>query len=203
MKALIRSSSQDFKSVSVPDSIIERLQEAANRRGLSVTAWTVESLEQALQAEELGTSLGKTIEAYRILKVQLASGAIQIPRRSLTAIIQELFRKDKEATLSEWEEAGHWYGEYLKTLYGDEALKVLEAALKISWNLDEIEITDDGMRAELRLTSFYLSKEATELLMSYITGIFAAFDYEKRERKLLRGLANMRFEKVYHRQLGK
>jgi hypothetical protein len=200
---LIRSYGKDTKLVALPEPLVERLQEAANRKGLSITDFTARNLEQVLRAEESGTPIQETIETHRLLEVQLASGAVLIPRRKLNALVRDLFQDDKEATLSEWRGAGRWYGEYMRTLFGENALAILEDALKISWNLDEVSVKQDGLRVSVRLTSFVLSKEATELLVSYITGVFKALGYEKKKEDSLRGLATMAFERVYHTYNGK
>ena len=56
------------------------------------------------------------------------------------------------------------------------------------------------MTVEVMFASFYLSEYATELLMSDIAGILSAFSYEERDVDFIRGLATMKFERVYHKE---
>ena len=151
---MIPGTKSDHKLISLPVDLVDKLQRAATRKGLSLTAYSAENLEEALRAEDNGVPLDEAVESYRILRVQLAAGAIQIPRQSLDRVVKSLYSTDKEATLSDWAEAGKWYGEYLRTLFGEDALDVIGGALKISWNLDEVEMRHDEMKAELRLVSF-------------------------------------------------
>jgi len=187
------------KLLSLPEELVDRLQRAASRKGLSLTAYSAENLEEALKAEDNGVSLDEAIESYRILRVQLASGAVQVPRQRLDTVVKNLFASDKEATISDWAEAGKWYGSYLRTLFGEDAIEVIGGVLKVSWNLDEVEMRQDEMEAELRLASFALSEEVTELLVSYITGVMGSLGYERRGGEFIGGLAKLSFERIFHK----
>ena len=199
MRKLISTSTEKLKLVNLPGDLVDRLQDAANKRGLSVSAWTTDSLEQALRADKIGASLEETIDSHELLMVQLASGAFQIPRQRFTKIIHELLKTDKDSALAEWKEAGRWYGEYLKTLFGESAHRFIEGVLKISWNLDEIKVEKEEMNVKIRFASFFLTEEITELLIAHVTGLMGALGYEKQEENFIRGLATMSFERVYHR----
>ena len=178
---MIPGTKPDFKLISLPVELVERLQKAATRKGLSLTAYSEENLEEALRAEENGVPLNEAVESYRILRVQLAAGAIQVPRQSLVTVVKTLYSDDKEATLTDWAELGKWYGAYLRTLFGEGAIEVLGGALKVSWNLDEVEMMHNETKAELRLASFTLSEELTELLVSYIVGVMESLGYMRRD----------------------
>jgi hypothetical protein len=200
---MIPGTKSDFKLLSLPEELVDRLQRAASKKGLSLTAYSEENLEEALRAEDNGVPLDEAVEAYRILRVQLAAGAIQVPRRSLDAVVKVLFSADKEAALSDWAEAGKWYGEYLRTLFGEGAIEMVGGVLKVSWNLDEVELRREEMKAELRLASFALSSEVTELLVSYIVGVMGSLGYERRGGEFFRGLAKLSFERVFRTYNGK
>ena len=200
---MIPGTKSDYKLVSLPEELVERLQKAATRKGLSLTAYSAENLEEALRAEDNGVPLNEAVESYRILRVQLAAGAMQIPRQSLDRVVKALYSTDKEATLSDWAEAGKWYGKYLRTLFGEGAIEVIGGALKISWNLDEVEMRHDEMKAELRLASFALSEEVTELLVSYVAGVMESLGYEMGDGESIRGLAKLSFERVFRTYNGR
>ncbi|MCK5139710.1 MAG: hypothetical protein KAQ85_07710 [Thermodesulfovibrionia bacterium] len=200
---MITGTKSDFKLVSLPVELVDRLQRAASRKGLSLTAYSAENLEEALRAEDNGVPLDEAVESYRILRVQLAAGAIQVPRRSLDAVVKVLFSADKEAALSDWAEAGKWYGEYLRTLFGEGAIEMVGGVLKVSWNLDEVEMRREEMKAELRFASFALSEDVTELLVSYIVGVMGSLGYERRGGEFVRGLAKLSFERVFRTSNGR
>ncbi len=194
---MISGTKSGHKLLSLPKALVDRLQQAASRKGLSLTAYSSENLEEALRAEDNGVPLNEAVESYRILRVQLAAGAIQVPRRSLDRVLKVLFSADKEATLSDWAEAGKWYGEYLRALFGEGAVELIGGVLKVSWNLDEVEIRHEEMKAELRFASFALSEDVTELLVSYIVGVMSSLGYERRGGGFIRGLAKLSFERVF------
>lgn len=200
---MIPGTKSDFKLISLPEELVDRLQRAASRKGLSLAAYSAENLEEALRAEDNGVPLDEAVESYRILRIQLAAGAIQVPRQSLDRVVKALYSADKEATLSDWAEAGRWYGEYFRTLFGEGALEVIEGALKISWNLDEVEMRREEMKAELRFASFTLSEEVTELLVSYVSGVMGSLGYERRGGEFVRGLAKLSFERVFRTSNGR
>jgi hypothetical protein len=200
---MIPGTKSDFKLLSLPEELVDRLQRAASKKGLSLTAYSAENLEEALRAEDNGVPLNEAVESYRILRVQLAAGAIQVPRRSLDAVVKVLFSADKETALSDWAEAGKWYGEYLRTLFGEGAIEMIGGVLKVSWNLDEVEMRREEMKAELRFASFALSEDVTELLVSYIAGVMGSLGYERRGGEFVRGLAKLSFERVFRTSNGR
>ncbi len=194
---MIPGTTSGIKFLSLPEELVDRLQRAASRKGLSLMAYSSENLEEALRAEDNGVPLNEAVESYRILQVQLGAGAIQVPRRSLDAVVKVLFSADKEATLSDWAEAGKWYGEYLRTVFGEDAVDVVGGVLKVSWNLDEVEMRREDMKVELRFASFTLSEDVTELLVSYVVGVMGSLGYERRDGEFIRGLAKLSFERVF------
>ena len=193
---MVTQSSKDSKLVVLPNRLVEQLREIAVRRGVSVSSFAAEALEQAVRAEEMEASLEETVNVFGIYEIVRGSGAVQIPRSRFNSLISELHRSNKDELLAAWEKAGRWYGEYLHARLGDGALRFLEKALLVSWNLDEVTIHDEGMIVNLRFTSFIIALELTELLVSYITGIMNALGYDTVEKSYLRGLATLSFRKV-------
>ncbi len=200
---MIPGTKSDFKLISLPEELVDRLQRAASRKGLSLAAYSAENLEEALRAEDNGLPLDEAVESYRILRVQLAAGAIQVPRQSLDRVVKTLFSADKEGTLSDWVEAGKWYGEYLTTLFGEDAIEMISGVLKVSWNLDEVEMRREEMKVELRFASFALSEDVTELLVSYIVGVMGSLGYERRAGGFIGGLAKLSFKRVFRTSNGR
>lgn len=197
MRRLITGTKKDHKLIFLPEKLVERLNSLAIRKGVSLTSFAAEALQQSLRADELGVSLDETVDTYRLLQVQMGSGAVQIPRSRLTSVVRELIRDDKGELLAAWHEAGRWYGEYLHTLLREEAVNFLEKDLLVSWNLDEVEVRNDEITVDLRIASFTIPLELTELLISYVKGVMAALDYGIDEEECLRGLAVLRFRKIF------
>jgi len=197
VRRLITGTKKDYKLIFLPEKLVERLNNIAIRKGVSITNFATKALEQSLRADELGVTLDETVDTYRLLRVQRGSGAVQIPRSRLTSVVRELIRDDKEELLAAWYEAGRWYGEYLHTLLGEEAVDFLEKDLLVSWNLDEVEVRNDEITVDLRIASFVISLELTELLISYVKGVMVSLGYEVSKEECLRGLAALNFRKIF------
>ena len=193
---MVTRSLKDTKLVVLPSRLVEQLREIAVRRGVSVSSFAAEALEQAVRAEEMEASLEETVNVFGIYEIVRGSGAVQIPRSRFNSLISELHRSNKDELLAAWEKAGRWYGEYLHARLGDGALGFLEKALRVSWNLDEVTIQNEGLIVNLRFTSFIMALELTELLVSYISGVMNALGYEAVEKSYLRGLATLSFREV-------
>jgi len=185
---------QDTKLLVLPSRLVERLRASAARRGLSLSNYAVEALEQALRAEAMGAPLRDAVDLYLLGEVQRGAGAVQLPRSSLERLVVELYPEMGEELRGAWSEAGRWYGAYLRAkLRGADILAFLERALLVSWNLDEAEVRDKGGAVALRLTSFVLSLESTELLLSYVSGAMDSLGYDETGRDIMRGMARARY----------
>jgi len=184
---------QGTKLVVLPEELVKEVRTIAIKQGISLASYTADVLEQAIRAEKMGASPQDAVDAYDILKVTRTSGAVQIPRSNLDDLISKLYKLDRDKLLGVWEKAGRWYGEYLHTLLGSGALPFFERALEASWNLDEVEIEEDGLMIKMRFASFVLSLELTELLISYITGFMRTLGYISMETDYRRGLASFLF----------
>ncbi len=189
------------KLIVVPSYLVERLRAIALRQGVSLSTLAAEVLEQASRAEELGATLKGAVDLQRLVDIQRGAGAVNVSRSTLEHLISRFYEDDGEELRRVWQEAGRWYGEYLHTKLGDgEALSFLEKGLLISWNLDEVEMRDDGGEVRIRCASFMMSMEMTELLLSYVSGVMGALDYEETERDYLSGMATLGYRRALRRR---
>lgn len=188
--------STDTKWVVLPEELVNRVREVAIKQGVSLTNFVVEALEQAIRVDGMGASLEDAADVFDVHKVMRASGAIQIPRSDFSEMISEHYEKDKEKLLGDWRTAGRWYGEYLRAVFGDEVLGCLEKVLMFSWNLNEIEVVEEDFSVRISFTSFTMSLEFTELLISFISGLMTALGYKVEEVDSVRGLATVTFKLI-------
>jgi len=190
----------DTKLIVVPSHLVERLRAVAVRQRVSLSSYTVEALEQALRAEILGATPREAVDLYRLMLIQRGSGAVHLPRSSLEHLVRVLYPENGEELRRIWHESGRWYGEYLQTKLRDgDVLGFFERALLVSWDLDETEIRNDNGGVTLRCTSFMMSLESTELLVSYISGAMHSLGYEELDRDYLRGMATLRYKRSANR----
>jgi len=173
--------------------LADQLRLVAARLGTSVSDFSVEALTQALRIHEMGADLKEAVDIYHLSDVQRGAGNVQVTRSVFRDIILKLYAEDRDELLRVWGDHGRWYGAYLKAkLSRDEVLGFLEKDLLVSWNLDEAEITRRDLMVTMRLVSFGMSEEFTELLVSYVLGLMGELGFSENERDVLRGLVFMR-----------
>ena len=191
---LTKKQPEDTKLLMLPSELVNRLKDASNKKGTSLSGYAVEVLEEALRAEKLGAAtLKEAVEAYRMVDIHKGAGAMVVPRSSLGQLMDDLRNRRDEDLPAVWEEAGRWYGRYLTgKLEVNEIIPFLRKDLLASWNLDEVEIMD-GSNAVLRFTGFGMSEEFTNLLISYAHGLMESLGYHEVEKDSLRGMATIKY----------
>ena len=189
---MVSKAPEDSKLIFLPEELVDKMKQLAIRKGTSLSAYATEAIEQALRVEKMQGTVREAIDIFHYYQVSKASGAIQIPRLKFNEIIET---GNLEKSAKSWYEAGKWYGEYLKTRLGDEAISFFKEDLLISWNLDEVNLVHDDMYAELSIVSFKLTEELTELLLNYVTGVMESFGFNKTHNESLRGLVNIKFRR--------
>lgn len=190
---MVTASPKSAKLVVLPEELVDKLRAITIRKGVSLTHFAAEALEQAIRMEAIGGKLEDAVDIFNLYNVSQAAGAVQVPRSNFNAMVTELYRADREGLLDVWREAGRWYGEYMRAMLGEEALAFFRDSLLVSWNLDEVNITRDGLLVKIELVSFVMSQELTELLSSYILGVMSSLGYGLMEEDGLRGLTTLRF----------
>jgi hypothetical protein len=188
---------EDTKLLILPTHLVDRLKAIATRQGVSLSSFATESLEQALKADEMDASLGDAVDAYRLSEMQRGAGMVDVPRSSLNQLIERLYPKRGGDLRRVWEEAGRWYGEYLKAkLKPGETLAFLEKELLVAWNLDEAEVKVSDNEVSVRWVSFNMTEGLTELLLSYLSAVMGPLGYREVGRDSLRGMATLKYTTI-------
>jgi hypothetical protein len=184
----------DRKFIMVPKLMADRLKLTANRLGTSVTDYAYEALNQALRINDMGSNLKEAVDLFYLVSVQRGAGNLSITRNNFKEIIEQL-NEDKKIELTNiWRESGKWYGAYLKAkLQDDDLFSFLEKDLQVAWNLDEVEISQQDLMVSVRCTSFGMSKELTDLLVSFLVGLMDEINFTETDRDILRGLIVLKF----------
>jgi len=184
----------DTKFIVVPRVFANQIRLLANRLSISVTDFAVEALTQAMRAQELGSDVQEAVEMYHLNDVQRGAGNIQVTRTVFSEVLQRLYDTDGDELHKLWYDQGKWYGAYLKARLGnDQVLGFLEKDLMVSWNLDEAEVVQKDLMVSVRCVSFSMSEMFTELMVSYVKGVFEELGFSENERDVLRGLVSLKF----------
>lgn len=186
----------DTKLIPVPKQLANQLKLLAGRMGVSVSSITTEALEQVLRADELESSVKDAVDILHMAQVHKGAGLINFQRAGVKKLIQRLYQEDSENLLDIWYSSGRWYAAYLSNRLNGDFFKFLEQDLLVSWNLDESKIIIEDVDINIRLTSFGMSQEFTELLVVYTKGFLEELGYKVFHEDVLPGLVSFKFRKT-------
>jgi len=188
---------KERKLIAVPSELVRELNEVANRKGVPFYDYTAEALEQALRASRMKRILREIVDFYEVMEMRKASGHVLIPRDTLNWLIKKLYPKEGNDLKNVWLDAGRWFGKFLAAkLHSHEAVEFFVKMLMASeWELDEVSLEKKENVLRLRLVSFTLPLENTELLMSYVEGVMQSLGYATENRECMRGMINIDFRK--------
>lgn len=187
----------DTKLIKVPKALAAQVRLVAGRLGTGLSDYATNALLQALRIEDMGSNLEEAVDTFQMVEVHRGAGLVNLPRNSLTRIVSML-PDDAVAVLQEGSlEAGRWYASYLSSkLPPDSILSFLQSDLRISWNLDEVEIVEEDVLVHFRATSFNMSGDITELFVLYTRGVFEEWGYSVNDEDVLPGLVSFKFIKT-------
>ena len=186
----------DTKLIPVPKPLANQLRLLAGRLGVSVSSITTEALEQVLRADELDSSVKDAVDILHMAQVHKGAGLVNFQRAGVKDLIKRLYDEDSEGLLNIWYRSGRWYAAYLSNLLNGNLFRFFEKDLLVSWNLDESDIHVKDVVVDVRLTSFGMSHEFTELLVVYTKGFFEELGYKVFNEDILSGLISFKFRKT-------
>jgi len=193
---LVEELLDDTKLIPVPKPLANQLRLLAGRLGVSVSSITTEALEQVLRADELDSSVKDAVDILHMAQVHKGAGLVNFQRAGVKDLIKRLYDEDSEGLLNIWYRSGRWYAAYLSNLLNGNLFRFFEKDLLVSWNLDESDIHVKDVVVDVRLTSFGMSHEFTELLVVYTKGFFEELGYKVFNEDILSGLVSFKFRKT-------
>ena len=185
----------DTKLIPIPQPLANQLRLLAGRLGVSVSSLTEEAFEQVLRADSMDSSLKDAVDLLHMAQVHRGAGLINFQRAGFKGLIGRLYSEDPEALRELWYSSGRWYAAYLSNRLNGDFFDFFEQDLLVSWNLDESEIRVKDVQMGVRLTSFGMSSEFTELLVVYTKGFFEELGYSVSDEDVLPGLVSFKFIK--------
>ena len=185
----------DTKLIPVPKPLANQLRLLAGRLGVSVSSLTEEAIEQVLRANTFGSSVKAAVDSLHMSQVHRGAGLIKLQRTGIRNLINRLYNEDSEGLLELWYRSGQWYAAYLSNKINSDIWQFIEKDLKVSWNLDESEVKSEDVIVNVRLTSFGMDPEFTDLLVMYTKGFFKELGYTASHEDVLPGLVSFKFLK--------
>jgi len=181
------------KFISISKPLANQLKLLAGRLGVSVSALSTEAIEQLLRANEMNSTIKEAVDILYMSQIHQNAGVINFQRAEVKELFKKLFAEDPENLLETWHRSGKWYAAYLSNIIKGDFFNYLQEDLRTSWNLDESHILVKDVLAIVRLTSFGMSYEFTELLVMYTKGLFEELGYSLSSQDILPGLIYLEF----------
>ncbi|MEM1997203.1 MAG: hypothetical protein QW702_04190 [Candidatus Bathyarchaeia archaeon] len=193
-----RRPQRETKLVRVYGDLVVKLNEAANREGISFMEYINSVLEQALRAHKMGRSLRDIVDFYELMWMQREAGLIMVPYEVLNKIAERFYPSEKETLENIWYESGVWYGKYLlvKVKDGDPAEVFVETLKSAGWDIKDVVFERHGRNAVFKCFSLTLSLENTALLSKFIEGVMEAIGYEILNKSHLRGVIEIDLKRL-------
>ena len=185
----------DTKLIPIPKPLANQLRLLAGRLGVSVASLTEKAIEQVLRADTLGTNVKDAVDILHMAQVHRGAGIINFQRTGVGDLINRLYNEDSDSLLELWYRSGKWYAAYLSNKINGDYWEFFEKDLLFSWNLDESDIQAEDVIVNVRLTSFGMGPELTDLLVMYTKGFFEELGYTVTHEDVLPGLASFKFLK--------
>ncbi len=188
------SRSKGKRLIPVPENLLAGLMDASSKEGIPLNSYIEEALQQAIKVFESGQNLKGMVRYFEILQSQKASGAIFTPLNVFDLMTNKVYESDKEALLKAWFESGKWYGKYISEKFSNPVYALADLLQAARWDLNEVNVDKVDGDFKLRCTSTALSKQGTELLMTFIEGAMEGMSCKITKSEYIKGLVLVEFK---------
>ena len=183
------------KLVYVSEDLIDKVLKVSRDEGISLSKLVETALLEAVKVNELGYSSKQMADFFNVLQTHRVLGGLFVPSGVLDFMIEKAGKNDFVQLQSLWYESGTWNGKYLKEKFGD-PVDAFRHFLELSrWDLNEVDIKEDGGSARVRCISTVMSMQGTKLLAKYVEGIMNGLNYKTTQVDFLKGMIILEFKK--------
>jgi len=185
------------KLVPVQQDLVDKVYDIAKEEGKMPYEFINDILYQSVRAHKLGKNLKQIVDEYELIETEKGSGSVIVSSDILYYMIRKLYSTDLEEIKRMYYERGEWYGNYLSAKFfgsgaSDEPIEAVVQMLRFSlWDASSLEYKRKGEEISLSCIAPHLSKEGTELLASYIKGVFSALGFSSDQEELSRGIVKL------------
>lgn len=186
--------SKGKRLVYVPEGVIEEVMEISRKRGESLSKFVEETLKMAVKTGRVGYSPEKATEVLEVMQAQRVLGGAFVPLDALNYMVENVYRSEKDQLQAKWYESGKLHGRYLKEKF-ENPVQALKSFLESTrWDLNEVDVRQDGDLVRLRCISTALTWEATEVLAKFIEGVISGLGCQAQRTDCLRGMIVAEFK---------
>lgn len=181
---------REKRLVYVSEDIINEIQQITRRKGIFISKFVEESLKQAIRLENLGYGIEETAEILEAVRVLRALGGVFTPQEILECLVGNSCRS-REEILKKWFEAGVLYGKYMKEKFRNPLSKLRRFLETVRWDLNEVDVNDEGGTIKLRCMSSTHTPYLTETLAKFVEGIAIGLGHHVLRSEVVKGLIIM------------
>jgi hypothetical protein len=187
------------KSFAAREDLLEEMNVIAKENELSLYRFVNEVFELNLKVNELGISLRELIFSRRLLNDARENG-FTLGLESLWYEMAELaYNNSKKKALESWNHAGVWLAKRYATAEIENPFEKFKTDLQdFTWNVPELDLTQQGERLIVRLVSPRFTESYTELFSAFLEGAVKTFGYEIDAKEVSRGIIRLEATKSIH-----
>ena len=180
------------KTFAAREDLIDRASKVAKQKGFSLYAFVNETLQFALQAEDMDVSLRSLLEERGMLKAAKEASFI-LGLESLWYEMSDIAcKKTKRKALKCWVEAGAWLAKrYISSGIDDPFSAFKRDFEAFTWNASELDIKERKDKVSIRIISPRFSESYTFLLAALLESALKTFGYSSFEKDVMRGTIRM------------
>jgi len=183
------------KLVPIPEELLEKLKDAANKEGKNFSRYIAEALWEAVKIYEMGHSLKEVVHFYEILQAQRASGATFTPHGVLNYLTSKVYSAERERLQAVWYESGRWYGKYLAEKFEDPVQALVELLRETRWDINEVSLKRTGEMVRITCISTTLTEGGTVSLMKFVEGAINSMGYKTEKNDHVKGMVSIQFRR--------
>jgi hypothetical protein len=180
------------KTFAAREDLIDHASEVAKQKGFSLYAFVNETLQFALQAEDMDVSLRNLIEERGMLKAAKEASFV-LGLESLWYEMSDIAcEKAKRRTLNCWVEAGAWLAKrYVSSGVNDPFSAFKRDFKAFTWNVSELDFKEVKDKVSIRIISPRFSESYAFLLAALLESALKGFGYTAFEKNVTRGTIRM------------
>lgn len=180
------------KLVYVSENLLDEAAKVSRAEGVSLSKLVEGAVSEAIKINELGFSSKQMADFFNVMQAHRVLGGLFVPSGVLDFMIENCYKNNSSGLEALWYETGKWNGRYLKEKFVN-PVDAFHSFLELSrWDLNEVDVQNEGNELKVRCISTVMSVEGTKLLAKYIEGVVNGLDYRTQALDVMKGMIILR-----------
>ncbi len=183
------------KLVYVSEDLIAKVSKVSRDEGVSLSKLVEGALSETVKVNELGYTSKQMADFFNVMQTHRVLGGLFVPSGVLDYMINNSCKDDSTSLQTLWYESGRWNGKYLKEKFNN-PVDAFRQFLQLSrWDLNEVDVKDEGGAVKIRCISTVMSLEGTRLLAKYVEGVMIGMNFKVAGSDSLKGMIILEFKR--------